>query len=1155
MADLDVALRLRLQRSGFPEGQREVTDFKRALDKLGAAPPTALPAYLQGVDKQVGNAKASVEALQAAASRLGVTRAGGLAESLAKAEANALKAEARVKSLGDAVERLPDGRGIGLAGVLQRSEERAQAAREEVDRLRRSSERLSESKGAQAFARHFQTIRNDAAATERVLRAAQQFGSGVRPASEGAASLATNAGRAWTAIGSFVAPALVLKGMNDLAEGFRTMERSAADTVITLEKLDPNFEASLRKMDKRLGAQIGIRQQQIQEARARFSAGGIDAPAQEKLLPPVLRAAVASGAPAGDLADALRTYVKTMGGDPGESQAALDMIAKAGKLGTFETKDIARNLPKLGAMFAAGGSTGRTGLADALAMMEVTAMGAGSPDEAATNLQNYGSKITAPDTIANFKKKGVNLPRLIDQAKRQGQSPELAVLDKIQELTGGDEVKIGDLFIDQEVRAALRPMLKNRQLLEDYRTQILNGSAGTTDRDYAYRVNTPAGREDAQAARREVARLNMGEAINPGAERASDAATRFMEHFAGISEIYLKKGAAAALDAAVGLTPPSLEKQDEREASNLRSEIDAKEGELSYRQGVLDSVRGKVPDQALQAQQAEMQRLTDEIAGLRTTLRSLEETLKKGGASPISYRSGMDEARIWKTSFSAGDVPASMAPGRRSVRLPFGGRAYLPDAPGGGRRRVPPGAEPMMPDVPGGGADGPNGEAVVEAGRGWTMIRRADGSIVRRTGARNWRNNNPGNIEYGDFARGAGAIGTDGRFAVFASYEAGRAAKEKLLFEGKGYAGKTLGQAITRYAPPSENNTASYIAQVAAAAGVSPDTPLSQLSSAQRKRMLDAMERVEGFKRGKETVVRQGTKRGAAPFLPGGARRAPVSYVNGGATRNHPITPELMEQIQRGVAAVYGPGYSAQIYSGGQNPLGVGGSRTGSTRHDDHGRGGEAADLYVIGPDGRRVTGEALARLGQHWVATKQGGVGLEMRGGGIHLDEHKGRAPHWNYAGQGGRYTPGMRAIMDQGLRGIPPAYADPAALEPSRAQAFGGARTGSGHPSFLSWLSRLFGSPDPDKLRDAHEAMGGRFPEDRATRQRRRPAPQPGAGAGPGRAPSATQRSGPPMVVHQHFAGVDPGLQARRASREMRRSIKMAEAAALHDTQVPIA
>lgn len=151
--------------------------------------------------------------------------------------------------------------------------------------------------------------------------------------------------------------------------------------------------------------------------------------------------------------------------------------------------------------------------------------------------------------------------------------------------------------------------------------------------------------------------------------------------------------------------------------------------------------------------------------------------------------------------------------------------------------------------------DGRVFNSVMDAGKGYTTIKLPDGSVVRRSGARNWRNNNPGNIEYGSFAKAQGAIGSDGRFAVFPSYEAGRKAKAALLFEGKGYKDKTIAQAINRYAPPFENNTSAYVNAVARAIGVSANTPLSDLSSKQREVMLNAMERVEGFKPGREVAV------------------------------------------------------------------------------------------------------------------------------------------------------------------------------------------------------------------------------------------------------------------------------------------------------------
>ena len=118
-------------------------------------------------------------------------------------------------------------------------------------------------------------------------------------------------------------------------------------------------------------------------------------------------------------------------------------------------------------------------------------------------------------------------------------------------------------------------------------------------------------------------------------------------------------------------------------------------------------------------------------------------------------------------------------------------------------------------------------------------------------GSRSWRNNNPGNIEFGNFAKSMGAIGSDGRFAIFPDYETGRKAKETLLFESKGYRGKTLEKAIAKYAPSSENNTLAYTNTVARAVGVPPDTLLAELNDDQRQAMLDAMQEVEGFKPGR----------------------------------------------------------------------------------------------------------------------------------------------------------------------------------------------------------------------------------------------------------------------------------------------------------------
>jgi hypothetical protein len=76
-------------------------------------------------------------------------------------------------------------------------------------------------------------------------------------------------------------------------------------------------------------------------------------------------------------------------------------------------------------------------------------------------------------------------------------------------------------------------------------------------------------------------------------------------------------------------------------------------------------------------------------------------------------------------------------------------------------------------------------------------------------GSRPNRNKNPGDIEYGNFARAHGAIDTDGRFAIFPSSAVGFNCMASLLREH--YNGMTIEAALRKYAPPIENDDFVYL--------------------------------------------------------------------------------------------------------------------------------------------------------------------------------------------------------------------------------------------------------------------------------------------------------------------------------------------------------
>lgn len=135
-------------------------------------------------------------------------------------------------------------------------------------------------------------------------------------------------------------------------------------------------------------------------------------------------------------------------------------------------------------------------------------------------------------------------------------------------------------------------------------------------------------------------------------------------------------------------------------------------------------------------------------------------------------------------------------------------------------------------------------------------IEMADGSIIRRTGNRNWRNNNPGNLEYGKLAKQYGAIGSDGRFAIFPDQESGNKAREALLFER--YGNTSLTSMIAKYAPPVENDTGKY-QQVVLAAVNNQNKKMSEYSASERQAIMQAMAKHEGFTEGQTEVIKQGS--------------------------------------------------------------------------------------------------------------------------------------------------------------------------------------------------------------------------------------------------------------------------------------------------------
>lgn len=108
------------------------------------------------------------------------------------------------------------------------------------------------------------------------------------------------------------------------------------------------------------------------------------------------------------------------------------------------------------------------------------------------------------------------------------------------------------------------------------------------------------------------------------------------------------------------------------------------------------------------------------------------------------------------------------------------------------------------------------------------------------------RNNNQGNIENGSWTRKQpGYVGHDGRFAKFKTPAHGIAAIEALLhtYQKKGLT--TIYKIVSRWAPPSENNTKAYAAFVAKEVGVGVNDKIDVNDTETRRRLVRAIVRYE----------------------------------------------------------------------------------------------------------------------------------------------------------------------------------------------------------------------------------------------------------------------------------------------------------------------
>lgn len=276
----------------------------------------------------------------------------------------------------------------------------------------------------------------------------------------------------------------------------------------------------------------------------------------------IARTSTATGASVEDLAKAVFTLNDSLNISPEQTKAALNILAQAGKEGNVELRDMAKQLPVLGAAFKSLKMEGAESVATMGAALEIARKGAADADEAANNMKNFLAKITSPETLNKAKKHfGIDLYKIIQDAQTTGKNPFEAAMKAIIKATQGDQKKIGELFGDMQVQNFLRPMIQNWEEYERIKNKALN-SGDVIDDDFARMMKTV--KEQTEGLGNAWTRLmtTMGDNMAPSIGEAArsmtglvDSMTEFTkENPELVRNVLAGTGVVIGLTAALGAT-------------------------------------------------------------------------------------------------------------------------------------------------------------------------------------------------------------------------------------------------------------------------------------------------------------------------------------------------------------------------------------------------------------------------------------------------------------------------------------------------------------------------------------------------------------------------------------------------------------------------
>ncbi|UEB98679.1 phage tail tape measure protein (plasmid) [Pseudomonas sp. HN2] len=389
-----------------------------------------------------------------------------------------------------------------------------------------------------------------------------------------------NLGKAYTQMGKIAQGAeLKAKGHMQLDEGKQQMRSSigratAATALMAVPtKISADYgaiirdiaiksniantpeEATLSKTVIDTSRDTGMARNQVAEVVNALVGAGMELDKALAYAPTAAKFAVGQGSDGTETArmiNALGQNAKIT--DPAMMQKALEAIAYQGQAGSFEAADMARWFPELLAGMGKLGITGMDSVTQLGSMLQVQMKTAGGSDEAANNLKNWMEKIGSNDTVAAYKKAGIDYQGSMNTGLQNGKSTlesSFALAQKYIEATDPKKaaemakataaiskesdpekakamiaslesaLRTGDLFADMQVKGALTAYMQNKDLYDKLKKESASAT-GILDKNLEERRQSSAQKQSEMVQSLDDSMRAIGDAMRPVTDAVVD---------------------------------------------------------------------------------------------------------------------------------------------------------------------------------------------------------------------------------------------------------------------------------------------------------------------------------------------------------------------------------------------------------------------------------------------------------------------------------------------------------------------------------------------------------------------------------------------------------------------------------------------------------